>query len=526
MKRKVASFCYVWFLCIVLSAVCSAEEMAKGVVFEDRNHNLKFDTGEKGVPRVMVSNQKDVVLTDEQGKYQIPVDNETVIFITKPAGYSVPLSEDHQPLYYYIHQPKGSPAYHYEGVKPTGDLPESVDFPLFKTEDKKSFDVIIFGDPQPFNLQTIRYMRDDILAGLVGTNAAFSIALGDIVSERLEFYNAYIKNMATIGRPQYTVPGNHDTNIDSTDDLHSLETYKSKFGPNYYSFDYGKAHFVIMDSVEYHGNGGNKDVKAWYRGFFGERQLDWLKNDLQFVPRDKMIVLCMHIAPYTILGDDAAENVVDREKFFEILQDREHLLILTGHNHTGEHYFLSTEQGWKGKKPLQEIICTAMCGSWWSGPKDERGIPCATQQDGSPNGHYVFHFDGNEWTERFFPASLSPDFQVRVESPTDTLKVSQLGEAQIVANVFDGSERSVVTCELDASRTLYMERKVMKSPHFDELLKNYKETYRSWIEPLVSNHIWTAPMPVDLKPGFHTIVIRAKDQFGRTFTGKSIFEIE
>jgi hypothetical protein len=101
-----------------------------------------------------------------------------------------------------------------------------------------------------------------------------------------------------------------------------------------------------------------------------------------------------------------------------------------------------------------------------------------------------------------------------------------LKEAQIVANVFDGSERSVVICELDGSRTLYMERKVMKSPYFDELLKNHKETFRSWVNALVSNHIWTAPMPVDLKPGLHTLVIRAKDQFGRTFTGKSIFEVE
>ncbi|MCX7000681.1 MAG: calcineurin-like phosphoesterase family protein [Candidatus Sumerlaeota bacterium] len=526
MKRRIDFFWCVWFFCVVLTAICPAEEMARGVVFEDKNHNLKCDAGERGVPQVMVSNQRDVVLTDERGRYQIPVDDETVIFVTQPAGYSISLSEDNLPLYYYIHQPNGSPAYNYEGVKPTGVLPESVNFPLFKTEEKKSFDVIVFGDPQPFNLRSIHYMRDDILAGLVGTDAAFSIALGDIVSEKLDLYGAYTKHMATIGHPQYTVPGNHDTNIDSADDLHSLETYKSKFGPTYYSMDYGKAHFVIMDSVEFHGTGGNKEKKAWYRGFFGERQLTWLKNDLQFVPKDKIIILCMHIAPYTILSGDPADNVVDSEKLFEILQDREHLLILTGHNHTGEHHFLGTEQGWKGKKPLHEIICITVCGSWWCGPEDERGIPGATQQDGSPNGHYVFHFDGNEFTERFIPASLSPDFQVRVESPGDTLKVSRLKEAQIVANVFDGSERSVVICELDGSRSLYMERKVMKSPYFDELLKNHKETFRSWVNALVSNHIWTAPMPVDLKPGLHTLVIRAKDQFGRTFTGKSIFEVE
>ena len=37
----------------------------KGIVFEDKNHNLKMDKDEPGIPGVAVSNQADVVATGD-----------------------------------------------------------------------------------------------------------------------------------------------------------------------------------------------------------------------------------------------------------------------------------------------------------------------------------------------------------------------------------------------------------------------------------------------------------------------------
>lgn len=41
---------------------------AKGFVFEDINRNGKFNRGEPGIPNVMVSNGKEVVMTNKRGK--------------------------------------------------------------------------------------------------------------------------------------------------------------------------------------------------------------------------------------------------------------------------------------------------------------------------------------------------------------------------------------------------------------------------------------------------------------------------
>lgn len=515
----------IFLLFAGIIANTSAVEMAKGIVFEDTNQNLKRDPDEKGIKNVLVSNQREVVLTNDNGQFSIPVEESAVIFITKPYGYRVPVNGNNQPQFYYIHQPKGSPAeYKYAGVAPTGALPESIEFPLFKSDEPVKYDALIFGDPQPHNQERINFIRDDILADLIGTDAAFSLSLGDVAGDNLAVYDSLIRTMATLRIPNYFLPGNHDANKESAGDELSLETYKSKFGPSYYSFDYGQTHFVIMDSVEWHG--ATKDKKAWYRGMFGERQLEWLKNDLQYVPKDKLVVFAMHIAPYTVISSEASDNIVDREAMFKIIEDREHLLILTGHNHTSEHHFLGEKEGWKGKKPLHIIICTAMCGAWYSGLKDERGIPFATQQDGVPNGHYVFRFDGNQYSERFYPAGLSADFQIRIESPVGTIKAEQIKDLQVVANIFDGSARSTVTCQIDALAPAAMNQQVMKSPFFDELLKNNRDKFQSWINPCLSNHFWTSPLPADLKPGLHTIVVSTTDQFGNRFSGKAIFEIE
>jgi len=65
---------------------------ARGVVFYDANHNRKFDAGEKPLPKVKVSNGRDIVLTDKDGKYALPVGDDTIIFVIQPSGYRVPMS--------------------------------------------------------------------------------------------------------------------------------------------------------------------------------------------------------------------------------------------------------------------------------------------------------------------------------------------------------------------------------------------------------------------------------------------------
>jgi len=94
--------------CASLETRATAEQ-ARGYVFEDLNHNGSHDTAEPGIPGVAVSNGRDVVLTGEDDGYHLPVESRTILFITQPAGYRVPLDENNLPRFFYIHYPFGTP---------------------------------------------------------------------------------------------------------------------------------------------------------------------------------------------------------------------------------------------------------------------------------------------------------------------------------------------------------------------------------------------------------------------------------
>ena len=90
---------------------------AVGVAFHDANGNRRFDAGEKPLPGVRVSNGREIVATDEQGRYELPVDDDTILFVIKPRGWMTPLDEMNLPRFYYVHKPAGSPPLKYAGPK-------------------------------------------------------------------------------------------------------------------------------------------------------------------------------------------------------------------------------------------------------------------------------------------------------------------------------------------------------------------------------------------------------------------------
>src|SRR5580658_9850824 len=55
-----------------------------GVVFEDRSGSGKRGPDDPGVPDVLVSNGRDVAVTDAEGRYVLPLPDEATIFVVKP----------------------------------------------------------------------------------------------------------------------------------------------------------------------------------------------------------------------------------------------------------------------------------------------------------------------------------------------------------------------------------------------------------------------------------------------------------
>lgn len=505
----------------------ASDQIVSGVVFNDVNGNRLRDSGEKGIAGVLVSNEREVVKTDRKGYYELPLREEMMIFITKPAGYNVPLNEQNIPRFWYLHMPGGSPEalkpYH---IPPTGALPESLDFPLIKSKVKKNFTAIISGDPQPRDSVEIGYLRDDIIREMAGVKAEFYLALGDITFNRPQNYEMYNQVVSTLNMPAYNVAGNHDMSFKAMDDFHATDYFRYVYGPTNFSFDYGMVHFIVLDDVDYAGYNTDEQKHGKYRGYFSEQQLAWLKNDLTLVPVDRLIVFNMHIPLVTGFDDTPWDSVVNRDAFFKLLEGRKHLLALSAHMHYIEHRMLDEKAGWQSPEPFTSINAGAACGAWWSGPKDKRGIPASDCLDGSPNGYYEFHFKDNTFSYDYIPADEPRDFQMRVSWPEGMVHADSLRNLPVTVNIFAAAPGTQVSYSLDNGENLTMTQQTIEDPYMLKYIAQ-RQYFPGWIDAAVAgNHIWTRPLPDTIEPGTHSIHVTATEPGGIIFKGFTIFNVE
>ena len=509
-------------LCGLIAVLLSAgnaypeQDTARGVVFEDVNGNGLCDPGEPGVAGVAVSIQEQVVLTGDDGRYTLPVTDDTIIFVTKPSGYAVPLGKDNLPRFYYIHKPNGSPKLYHRGVDPTGPLPESINFPLNRRSEPPAFTVIAMADPQPETSQEVDYVRDDVLDELVGSDAAFGVTLGDIMFDHLWLYDRYNDYVGRIGIPFYNIIGNHDMNYDADDDDDSDETFHRYFGPNYYSWDYARLHFIALDTIIWDGPGQGT---GRYHEAITDRQLTWLANDVRHVPQDKLIVLLMHAPLHTFRDDEAIPGT---KRLFDIMKHRPKVLALAGHTHWHEHVFFDKRHGWEGEGGFHLLICATACGSWWGGPKDYRGIPVADQRDGIPNGYVILEVNGTDYVTTYKAAGFDRDYRMRIYPPGSTGS-SPAARTKLLVNVFDGSERSNVECSLDGAEFVPMTRTPQLDPLAEVMLSGVMKSSKSWANPAPCPHMWETALPEPPSRGTHVVTSRVTDQYDRTYEQSKIF---
>ena len=495
-----------------------APAYAGGVVFHDANGNGARDPSEKGLPRVRVSNGREVVQTDSHGRYRLPIDDDTIVFVIKPSGWMNPVTADNLPRFYYVHKPAGSPRSEYPGVAPTGPLPESIDFALIEHEEPARFRVILFGDPQPKVQKEVDYLAHDVVEELVGTDAKFGVTLGDIVGDNLSLYDSLTRAVGLIGVPWYYVLGNHDENYDSPDDRHADETFERVFGPSYYSFEYGRVHFLVLDDVIWTGR--TDESKGRYDAGLGPRQLEFIRNDLSLVPEDRLVVLMMHIP---------LEEVRDRATLFRLLERRPHTLSLSAHWHIQKHCFFGPEKGWNGPEPHHHLVNVTACGGWWTGAPDEVGVPHATMRDGAPNGYSIITFDGDRYSIEFKAARRPADYQMNIFAPEE-VAVGQAAETEVFVNVFAGSERSSVDMRLgERGPWIGMERVEREDPYYLRM-KQAEEgprppAGRKLPKVVKSPHLWRAALPANATKGTHLIHVRTTDMFGQIYTDRRVIRI-
>jgi hypothetical protein len=514
-------------LLVIYAAPAGAgDQFASGVVFHDRNRDGVRDRFDFGIRDVAVSNGRDVVLTDWRGRYRLAVENDTVVFVVKPAGWATPVDENQIPRFYYIHKPEGSPVdLTYPGVSPTGPLPQQIDFALYRQREPRSFRAIVFGDTQPYSIEELDLLGNDIVEELIGADAAWGVTLGDLVGDDLSLFDPLNRTVSRIGVPWYNVIGNHDLNLRALSNQYSDDTFERVYGPATYAFAYGRVHFIVLNDVVYSGFDAEKQQPGPYSGGLSNRQLEFIENYLATVPRQRLVVLMLHI-PF----DSPPHFVPEYRALLEILRDRPHTLSLAAHTHFQENQFFGLEEGFDGPDPHHQLIHATTSGSWWLGAADEIGIPHATMRCGAPNGYSILHFDGHRYSVRFKAARRPSDYQMNIFAPRSTTS-EESGETEILVNVFAGSERSRVEMRLGESGDwTLLQQEARKDPYYlaaieRDLERNPRPRYV--LPPAIkSPHLWVGTLPANVPIGTHALEVRTTDMYGQVFRAHRLIRVE
>ena len=517
----------------------NAQQTAQGVVFHDKNQNRERDLGEAGVEGISVSNGRMVVQTGSDGRYELPVRAGDAVFVTQPTGYTVPVDEQNRPQFYYLHDPDGTPDslnLRFPGVEPTEALPESIDFPLYKQEREATFTAVALADPQAASHEQLRFVREDVVDELVGTDAAFGITVGDLVHDDLSLYPRYLRLISQIDIPWWRIPGNHDMNYRAPSDEHATETYKRFFGPTNYSFEYGDVHFIALDNVQYAG-AGKSFQSGSYRGSLTTEQLKWIEQDLRAVPEDKLIVVATHIPLRTnAVGDTTSSwrpGTTNLGSLLDVLEGYR-VYSISGHDTSNSwHVYLDDSDGWNGPTPLHHHVLAEVRGGAWQGPRDVRDVPAALMEDGNPNGYYFLDFEGDQYEARFKPASQPSNHQVRVtvHQPRGEQRQAHAGAwspPSLFVNVFDGGPKTTVQYWIDDGEPRSMSRTIRPDPFVTHLLNHgyLEDSPETKTTPDPSSHLWTAPLPSDVTPGVHTVTVKTENEFGRIDTTTTVLEVQ
>lgn len=254
----------IWISLICLAGIISqAEAVYVGRVFTDKNRNGRQDSGEEGIPNVLVTDGLHVVKTNTDGSFRLPGHDKTrFIYITTPSGYTstanyyIPVSEDVSSYNF------GLKSYD-EGVQKDGShrFIHITDTEIFNTENHADW------------VNNVRdYARNE--------KAAFIVHTGDICYEKGLNEHIHLMNASNMGRPMYYCIGNHDL----VEGAYGEELFEKIYGPVYYSFEVGNTHYIVtpMQTGDHAPSYTKEDV---YR---------WLENDLRQVPLGKPIVVFNH----------------------------------------------------------------------------------------------------------------------------------------------------------------------------------------------------------------------------------------
>jgi predicted Zn-dependent peptidase len=489
--------------------------VVEGTVFDDRNGNGIQDKGERGIKDIPVSNGDTIVVTDRQGRYQLPYVEGNSLLPILPANYTLPASRVVNAGFYYMGAGKAWNN-------------SSANFALVRKPVARRFRLNAVGDVQVSNYQELDYATRSLWPDLLAPRSLccdpvaasspslpeINLFLGDLVNNNLKLYGDLRSLMEQLPQQTWTVLGNHDRDVD-TDRSRQIRSYGEVFGADMYAFNEGRVHFIVLNNVYADGARG-------YKGRLSGRQLQFVRQDLQFVPSDALIVLSMHIP---------LAHTRNRDQLLALLKGRGDVLAVTGHMHQVGRFFLQGD----GVR-VHELSAGASCGFWWVGERGVDGMPSALQQCGTPRNYFVLDFDDTRYTLRCKAVGQDERRQMTLHvTGIDTLDthlrdMKDIEAGQLLMTVYGGCDSTTVRCRIDGGDWLVCQKSKLIDPNVARtremnLLKAYPTPYNR-MNPLrhrESHQLWSLRLPQPCLKGAHTVEVEASDPWGFHATGSRSF---
>lgn len=462
-----------------LCCICNIEAQSdiRNILFSGKIHD-----GNSGIAGVAVTDGINITFTDSNGKYKL-LSNATAefVYITLPSGYDIPV-KDGTPVFYVAVTDKSKPK-------------QTVNFELSKsTRDDYRHTIIAWADPQVYYEDELPLManaaKDLEALAKQSETPIYGVVCGDIVGDHPEHYGSIKKILSETGVPFFFSPGNHDMTLDVWSNDKARETFTKTFGPNYYSFNRGKVHYVVLDDPFYIGR------TYWYIAYLPERQLAWLKQDLAGVPAGSTVAVILHI-PTSTRETQARENMLN------VLQNRQHLHemlkpykahIFSGHTHYNDN-FVITEN-------LFEHVHAAVCAAFWQTPQ------CS---DGTPQGYGVYEITGDDIQWYYKSVGYDRNFQFRAYP----VGYNTEKPAAVTVNVWNyDPEWKVYWYENEILKGEMTQYRGHDPYATDYILKNKDKFRYDWIGTELTEHLFYAePVSSDAR-----IKIEVIDRFGNKYT--------
>lgn len=366
----------------------------------------------EGIEGVAVSDGYELTLTDNKGVYYLPSEKKNeYVFISVPGNYEV-ANDVNLPQFF---QRLGG-----------GSSVEQKDFSLIEADN--SHHVVLTmadwhlanrnSDIEQFSngfLQDVNTIIEEYESkGL----KVYGLTLGDMTWDLYWYTKSfalpeYLVQMKKINCTIFNVMGNHDNDPYSLGDWLGADPYKEIVCPNYYSFNLGDVHYIVLDNIKHINIGGAQGTigDRSYDCIINPEQLVWLTKDLATVKDPNTpIVLAMHAPLYkqpTVdeNGDyNISYNLDNGTSIASLLNSYTNVHILTGHTHNNNTVI--------GSESIIEHNTAAVCATWWwTGSPGYAGNHIC--KDGSPGGYGIWEIDGNDLEWSYKSIGDKKDYQFR-----------------------------------------------------------------------------------------------------------------